>query len=154
MQVAILWYSGATFGPRNPPVFGCQTRKLSTTNQQWSLRRYTKHLMNIFPRFWIRWSSTFRKYSISHPWQRLFANNFTSRNAILFISCKDWKAIDSLTFVPNFLFSNVYLNLLFNFKVGLSFDLSYLMSSMSIRIIKTTCFNNTTLMAELEGKRL
>ena len=32
-QVAILWYSGAAFGPRIPPFFGCQTRKISVTNQ-------------------------------------------------------------------------------------------------------------------------
>ena len=70
-----------------------------------------------------------------------------------------YKAIDSLTCVPNFLFIDVYLNLLFNFKVGPSLDLSCLMSSMFIiiliiRIIKTTCFNNTILIAELEGKPL
>ena len=71
---------------------------------------------------------------------------------------KTWKVIDSLTRVPNFLLSDVYLNLLLNFKVGPSLDLSCLMSSMFIilliiRIIKTMRFNNTTLMAELEGKR-
>ena len=58
-----------------------------------------------------------------------------------------------MTCVPNFLFSDVYLNLLFNFKVGPTSDLSCLMSSMFIitliiRIIITTCSNN----AELEGK--
>ena len=63
----------------------------------------------------------------------------------------------SLTCVPNFLFSNVYLNLLFNFKVGPSLERSCLMSSMFIiiliiRIIKTTCFNNTILMAKFDGK--
>ena len=67
------------------------------------------------------------------------------------------KAIDSLTCVSHFLFSDVYLNLLFNFKVGPSLDLSWLMSPiliiiLIICIIKTTCFNNTILMAELEGK--
>ena len=65
--------------------------------------------------------------------------------------------MDSLTRVPNFLFSDVYLNLLFNFKVGPSLDLSCLMSSvfiitLIIRIIKTTCFNNTILMGKVEGK--
>ena len=45
---------------------------------------------------------------------------------------KAWKAIDFLTCGPNFLFSDVYLNLLFNFKVGPSLDLSCLMSSMFI----------------------
>ena len=59
--------------------------------------------------------------------------------------------------VPNFLFSDVYLNLLFNFKVGPSSDLSCLVPSMFIitliiRIIKTTGFNNTIFKAELEGK--
>ena len=82
---AILWHSGDAFGPRTPPFFGCQTRKLSATNKQWSPWLYTKHLMDMFPRFWIRWSSTFGKYSIFHPWQGFSANNFTSRNAILFI---------------------------------------------------------------------
>ena len=33
---------------------------------------------------------------------------------------------------PNFFFSDVYLNLLFNFKVGPSLDFSRLMSSMFI----------------------
>ena len=59
--------------------------------------------------------------------------------------------------MPDFLFSDAYLNLLFNFKVGLSLGLSCLMSSMFIIVlivcmIKTTCFNNTILIAELEGK--
>ena len=157
MQVAILWYPGASFGSRTPPIFGCQTRKLSATNQQWSLWLYTKHLMDMLPRFWITWSSTFGKYSIFHPWQGFSANNFTSRNAILFTFFKAWKAKDSSTCDPIFLFSDVYLNLLFNFKVGPSSDLSCLMSSMFIItliicIIKTTCFNNTILIAKLEGK--
>ena len=44
-----------------------------------------------------------------------------------------------------------------NFKIEPSLDLSCLMSSMFIiilifRTIKTTCFDNTILMAELEGK--
>ena len=92
------------------------------------------------------------------PVKRFSANNFTSRYAILFVFSKAWKAIDSFTCVPNFLFSDIYLNLFFfNFKVGPLLDLSSLMYSMFIiiiiiRIIKTTCFNNTILMAELEGK--
>ena len=81
----ILWCPGASFGSRTPPIFGCQTRKLSATNQQWSLWQYTKHLLDMFPRFWIKWSSSFGKYSIFHPWQGFSANTFTSRNAILFI---------------------------------------------------------------------
>ena len=153
MQVATLWYSGAASGPRTPPIFGCQTRNLFATNQQWSLWLYTKHLMDMFPPFWIRGSSTFGKSSACHPWQGFSANTFTSRNAILFTFSRP----DSLTCVPNFLFSDVYLNLLFNFKVGSLLDLSCLMSFMFviiliIRIIKTACFNNTISMAELEGK--
>ena len=70
---------------------------------------------------------------------------------------KTWKAIDSLTCVPNFLFGDVYLNLLFDVKLGPSLDLSCLMSSMFIiiliiRIIKTTRFNNTALTAKSERK--
>ena len=70
---------------------------------------------------------------------------------------KTLKGIESLTCVPNFLLSDVCLNLLFNFKVGPSLDLSCLMSSMFIfiliiRIIKATCFNNTILIVEHEGK--
>ena len=122
MQVANFWYPGASFGSRTHAIFGYQTRKLSATNQQWSLWLYTKHLMDMSPRFWIRLSSNFRKYSICKPWEGFSANNFTSRNAILFIFFKTWKTIDSLTCVPNFLFSDIYLNLLFNFKVGPSLD--------------------------------
>ena len=59
--------------------------------------------------------------------------------------------------LKNLLFSDCYLSLLFNFRMGLSLGLTYLISSMFviiliIRIIKTTCFDNTILMAELEGK--
>ena len=58
--------------------------------------------------------------------------------------------------VPNFLFSDVYLSILFNFTIGSSLDLSFLMLSMfiiifTIRIIKATCFSNTILMANLKG---
>ena len=70
------------------------------------------------------------------------------------LSFKAWKTIDFLTCVPIFLFSANYLSLLFNFKTGPSLGLSCLMSSifiiiLIIRIINTTCFINTTLMAEL-----
>ena len=59
--------------------------------------------------------------------------------------------------LPYFSFSDVYLNVLFNFKVGPSLDLFCLMSSifiiiLIIRIVKTTGFNKTILMAELERK--
>ena len=72
---------------------------------------------------------------------------------------KAWKAIDSLTCVPNFLFSRVYLKLWFNFEDGPSLDLSCRMSSvfiiiLIIHIIKTASFNKTILMVELEGKSL
>ena len=65
--------------------------------------------------------------------------------------------IDLLTCVLSFLFIDVYSNLLFKFKFGTLLDLSCLMSSMFIiiliiPIIKTTSFNNTILMAKLEGK--
>ena len=70
---------------------------------------------------------------------------------------KAWKTIDSLMCVPNFLFRDVYSSLLFNFKIGPSLDLSFLMSPifiiiLIIYIIKTTCFDDTILMVELEGK--
>ena len=156
MQVAILWYPGASFGSRTPPIFGCQIRKLSATNQQWSLWLYTKHLMDMFPRFWIRWSSTFGKYSIFHSWQgfRLITILLGMLYCLFF---QDLKAIESLAFLPSFLFRDVYLNLLLNFKVGPSLDLSWLMPSMFIitliiRLIKAMCCNNIVLMAELEGK--
>ena len=61
-------------------------------------------------------------------------------------------------FVPNSLFSDFYLSLLFSFKIGPSLGLSCLMSFMFIiitliiRIIKTTGFDNAILIAELEGK--
>ena len=66
-------------------------------------------------------------------------------------------AIDSLTWVPNLFFSNIYLSLLFNFKIGPLLDLSSLMWSIDfvvliIRIIKTTRFDSKILMAELEEK--
>ena len=66
--------------------------------------------------------------------------------------------MDSLTSGPNSLFSDFYLSLLINFKIGLSLGLSCLMSFMFIiiiliiRIIKTTSFDNAFLIAELEGK--
>ena len=66
-------------------------------------------------------------------------------------------AIDSLTWVPNLFFSNIYLSLLFNFKIGPLLDLSSLIRSIDfvvliIRIIKTTRFDSKILMAELEEK--
>ena len=84
MQVTTLWYPGASFVPRTPPIFGCQTRHLSVANQQWSLWLYIKYLMDMLPRFWITWSSTFGKNSIFHPWQEFSASTFTARNDILY----------------------------------------------------------------------
>ena len=59
--------------------------------------------------------------------------------------------------VSDFLFSAIYLSLLFNFKTGQSLGLSCLMSSifiiiLIIRLIKTKYFDNTILMAKFEGK--
>ena len=70
---------------------------------------------------------------------------------------QDWKAKDSLMYVPNFLFSYVYLSFLFNFKIGYSLGLSCLVPPMFIiiliiRIIKAKCFNNTFLMVDLKEK--
>ena len=80
----MLFRWGAGFGPRTPALSGWQTRKPTATNQQWSLWLYTKHVMDIFPRFWIRRPSTFGKYSIFHPFRGFSANNFTSGNVTLF----------------------------------------------------------------------
>ena len=109
----------------------------------------------MFPRFLIRSSSTFGKHSIFHTWQWFSAKNIYFLECYTVYCFKACQAIDSLTHVPHFLFGDLYLNLLFNFKVGPSSGLSSLISSiitLIIRIIKTMCFNNTTLMAELEGK--
>ena len=68
------------------------------------------------------------------------------------------KAIDSLTPVPNFLFCEFYLSLLFKLKIWSSLIFScpisfmFFIMQIIIRIINTTCFDNTILMAELEGK--
>ena len=59
--------------------------------------------------------------------------------------------------MPNSLFSDFYLSLMFSLKIGPSLGLSCLMSSMFviiiiiIRITKTTCFDNNILIAELKG---
>ena len=147
----MLYYTGSNFvlfrsclRAKDFPLFGWQTRKLeASTNQQWSLWLYSKHLMDMFTRFWIKRPSTFGKYSIFHPLQEYFF--------------KAWKTIYSLICVPYFFFRDVYLSLLFNFKIGPSLGLSCLILSMFImiliiRIINTTCFDNTISMVELEGK--
>ena len=122
-----LCYLGAAFRPKTSPIFSWRTRNLSATNQKWSLWLHTKDLVDMFSPFWIRSPLTFRKNSTFHPLWRFSANNFTSRNATLFIF--------SLTFVPYSLFRGFYLSLLFNFKIGLSLGHSYIMSSMFITII-------------------
>ena len=65
--------------------------------------------------------------------------------------------MDFLSCVPNFLFSEFYLSLFFDFTIGLSLDHSCLILSMFIiiliiRIIKIRCFHNTILMVELVGR--
>ena len=152
----MLYYVGSNFvlfrncfRAKDSPLFSI---KFSATNQQWSLSLYTKHLMDMFPRIWIRRPSTFGKYSIFHPLPGFY---ITFNYTVSFF--KTWKAIDSLTYVPNLLFSDVCSSLLFNFKTGPSLGLSCLMSSRFIiilinRIIMATCCNNTILMAELKGK--
>ena len=130
MQVAILWYPGVSFGSRNPRIFGCQIRKLSGTTQEWSLWLYTKHLMDVLPHFWITWSWTLGKYSIFPD--RVFVL-ITLLIGMLY--CLFFQGLIDHRFLDvwgKFLFSGVYLNLLFNFKVGPSLDLSCLMSSMFI----------------------
>ena len=59
--------------------------------------------------------------------------------------------------VLNLWLSDFYLSLLFSLKIGLSLGLSCIMSAMFIiiliiRIIRTTRFDNTILIAEPEGK--
>ena len=51
MKVEVLWYSGADFGPRTSPCFVCHSKKHSATNDQGILWLYTKHLMDMLPRF-------------------------------------------------------------------------------------------------------
>ena len=59
--------------------------------------------------------------------------------------------------MQNFLFSDFYLSLLFNFTIGLSLGFFCLLPSMLIIILiicitKTACFDNIILMEKLEGK--
>ena len=61
-QVAILCYSGTALGSKTPPLFGWQTRNLSTINQQWSLWMYTKYLVDV---------SKFLKYETFNFWEVL-----------------------------------------------------------------------------------
>ena len=146
----MLYYAGRNFvlfrsffRAKDSSFFGWQTRNLSTTNHQWSLWLYTKHAMDTFPHFWIKRPSTFGKYSIFHLLQGFSANNFTSRNAIRFCF-ETLKDIDSLTWAPNFLFSDVYLSYLINFKLGSQLCLSCPMSSMFIIILIIRIINKRT----------
>ena len=153
MQVAILYYSGAVFGPRASPFFVWQTGKLSATNQQWILSLYTKHLMDIFKLGDLQLLGS-TQFFTSYRDFPLITLLLATLYCLFF---KAWKAIESLTWMPDFLFSAIYFSLLFNFKIGSSLVLSCLMSSMFIIILiffifKTTCFNNIILMANLEGK--
>ena len=131
MQVAILWYPGASFGWRTPPIFGCQIRNLFATNQQWSLWLYTKHLMDTLPRFWITCLQLLESTQFFTPDKGflLITLHLGMLYCLFFQALIDHRFIDVW---PNFLLSDVYLNILFNFKVGPSLDLSCLMWSMFI----------------------
>ena len=160
----MLYYAGSYFvlfksyfRTKDSPFFDWQTRKLSASNQQWSLWLYTKYLMDMFPRFWIRKPSIFYESTQLFNPYRGFPLTTLLLGILYFYFFKAWKAIDSLTCVLNFLLSDVYLSLLFNFKIESSLGLSCLMSSMFIiiliiRIIKATYFKNTILMTDLKGK--
>ena len=132
-----------------------QTRDVSAPNQQWILWLYTKHLMDMFPNFGVRRPLTFGKYQNFHPTRGFFANIFRNIHCLFFQDLKDHRI---LAHVSNFLFREFYLSLLFKFKIGRSIGILSLMLSMFIitqiiiRIIKKTCFDNTILMVELEGK--
>ena len=140
---------------RTPPIFSWQTRKLSATNQQWSLWLYTKHLMDMFSSFWIRRPLTFEKYPIFHPTRGFSANNLGMLHCLFFQDLKGHKLLDTC---DKFLVSWIILTLLFKFKIGPSLSLSCLMLSMFIimwviiRIIKKMCLENTILMAGLKEK--
>ena len=60
MQAAILYYSGAAFGPRTPPFL---VEKLESFPQLIWL--YTKHLMDMFPRLQIEEEIKFQSYILS-----------------------------------------------------------------------------------------
>ena len=111
--------------------------------------------MDMFPNFGVRRPLTFGKYQNFHPTRGFFANIFRNIHCLFFQDLKDHRI---LTHVSNFLFREFYLSLLFEFKIGRSLGIFCLMLSMFIitqiiiRIIKKTCFDNTILMAELEGK--
>ena len=122
---------GASFGSRTPSIFGCQIRNLSTTNQQWSLWLYTKHLMDMLSSFWITWFSTLESAQFFTPDRGfLLITLLLGMLYYLFFQVLiDHRFHDVWA---KFLVSGVYLNLIFSFKVGPSLDLSCLMSSMFI----------------------
>ena len=142
-------YLGATFRPRTPPPFDWQTRNLSITNQLWSLWLYTKYLMDMSSRFWIRRPLHFRKYLLFHSLWWLSTNNFTSRNATLFIFARPKRTKIPWRFAPMSLFSDFYLSLLFNFKIWPLLRLSCLMAPIIINIIIIIII---IIIAELEEK--
>ena len=160
----MLYYAGrnfmlfrSCFWAKDSPFLGWQTRKLSETNQQWSLWLYTKHVMDIFPSFWIRRPLTFGNYPIFYPTRSfwLIPLLLEMLHCLLF---QGFKGHRFLTRMQNFLFHEFYLSLLFKFEIGSLLSLSCLMSFMFIimriiiRIIETTCLENTIVMAEREGK--
>ena len=87
----------------------------------------------------------------------MFSHVFELGDLQLLESTQFFTPDKGFSLITNFLFSDGYLNFLFNFKVSPLLYLSCLILSMFIiiliiRIIKTTCFNNTILMVELEEK--
>ena len=112
MQVAVLWYSGAAFGPRIPSFSGYKQ-----ANQQYNLLLFTKLLINIFPRFWIKRPSTFEstQFFSSHGGLLLIIIILLGMlHPLCFQILKDHKILDVCA---KFLFSDFYLSLLFKFKI-------------------------------------
>ena len=111
MQVAVLWYSGAAFGPRIPSFSGDKQ-----ANQQYNLLLFTKLLINIFPRFWIKRPSTFgsTQFFSSHGGLPLIIILLGMLQPLYFQLLKDHKILEVCA---KFLFSDFDLSLLFNFKI-------------------------------------
>ena len=150
MQATILWYSGAAFGPRTPHFL---VAKLEIFPQLIS-----DEVSDCIPiTYWIC-SHVFELVDLQLLENtQFFTPDWGFLLITLLLGMLYCLFLQGLTCAPNFVFSDIYLNLLFNFKVGYSLNFSCLMSSMFIiiliiPIIKTTCFDNTILMAELEGK--
>ena len=153
---SILCYSGAAFGPRTPPFF---VDKLESFPQLTS-----NEVSDCTPNFWRICSHIFELGDL----QLLGSSQFFTRHrgfplitfllgmlyCSFFQGLKDHRFLDVCA---KFLFSDVYLSHLFTFNLGSSLGLSCLTSSMFviiliIGIIKTTCFNNTILIADLKWK--